>query len=121
MASKIETVSFTAETQSLLATATERERLAIERVSEIQSRVHSLDTQSSMHRQEKSRLAAEVEILQARCDSLEESLAADRAKNAALQSEHARMLEKSKKEKVVMFSCLEKCGLTGMSVVCSLR
>ncbi|XP_062507855.1 TATA element modulatory factor-like isoform X2 [Corticium candelabrum] len=90
------------ETQSLLATATERERLAVEHVAEIQSRVQTLDTQTSSHRQEKSRLAAEVELLQARCDSLEESLAADRAKYTVLQSEHARVIEESKREKIVL-------------------
>lgn len=96
------------ETQSLLAAATERERLALERVTDVQSRLQSLDTQSSTHRQERSRLAAEVELLQARCDGLEESLAADQAKYIALQSEHARLLEQSKKEKLVLEQQLEQ-------------
>ena len=92
--------------------------MALERVAEIQSRMQSLDTQSSTHRQERSRLAAEVELLQARCDGLEESLAADRAKYTALQSERARLLEQSKKEKVESYLsvCLSICPSVPPSV-----
>lgn len=61
------------DTQTSLATAQERERIASEYAQELNARVTSLEAQLSNYRQEKARLAAELEMNQTKLEAAEEA------------------------------------------------
>ena len=66
-------VFFSAEAQGQLASAVEKERVASEKVIDINARLASLESQVSSLRQEKSRLSAELEMERAKAEVLEEA------------------------------------------------
>ena len=62
-----------AEAQGQLAAAVEKERVASEKVIDINARLTSLESQVNSLRQEKSRLSAELEMERAKAEVLEET------------------------------------------------
>ena len=66
-------LSLAAEAQSQLASATEKERQASEKVLELNMRLASLESQVPGLRQERSRLQAQLEMERAKVEVLEES------------------------------------------------
>lgn len=61
-----------ADAQTQLATAQEKERASTERSIELSSRVASLESQVGNYRQEKSRIEAEFELEKAKLEALED-------------------------------------------------
>jgi len=64
---------FTAEAQTQLANATEKERFASEKLMEVNARLSSLESQVSSLRQERSRLLAELEVERTKFELVEEA------------------------------------------------
>ncbi len=65
-------VLISADAQSQLATAQEKERASTERSIELSSKVASLESQVVNYRQEKSRIEAEFELDKAKLEALED-------------------------------------------------
>eukprot|EP00118_Oscarella_pearsei_P020849 m.230413 g.230413 ORF g.230413 m.230413 type:complete len:930 (+) comp40059_c0_seq18:67-2856(+) len=89
-----------ADLNSTLVMSSEKERLANERVRELQAKLQSSESQLSVNRQEKSRLSAETEVLQSRCDLAEGNASKEKARCDTLQKEHARLIGELKREKI---------------------
>ena len=101
---------------SKMVTISEKERQANERILELQARLQSSDSQLASNRQEKSRLAAQVEVLQARCELSDERAAKEKARCDTLQGEQVRLLDDLRREKVDLTTCLIKALIIGLCV-----
>lgn len=64
---------FAAETQNQLAIAMEKERTANEQVIELGSKVTSLETQTTRLKQERSQMAAQLEMLKVKVEMSEDA------------------------------------------------
>jgi len=62
-----------AEAQTQLASATEKERFASEKLMEVNARLSSLESQISVLRQERSRLLADLEVERTKYELVEEA------------------------------------------------
>jgi len=63
----------TAEAQTQLASATEKEHFANDKLLEVSTRLSSLESQISYLRQERSRLLADLEVERTKCELMEET------------------------------------------------
>jgi chromosome segregation ATPase len=95
------------EAQSQLATVTENERFATEKLMEANVRLASLESQISSLRQERSRLLAELELERTKVELIEESKNNETAQKDAARQKLELELTELKKEKMLLESQLE--------------
>jgi chromosome segregation ATPase len=95
------------EAQTQLSAAVEKERSATEKALTLQSRITHLERQTASLRQERSRLAASLELEKAKAETLEESQQRESAKMEALRSSMQQSLEELRKEKEMLERQLE--------------
>ncbi|XP_072028179.1 LOW QUALITY PROTEIN: uncharacterized protein [Amphiura filiformis] len=96
-----------ADSQSQLASATEKERMVTESALEAGSKLASLESQLALMRQEKSRLAAALEMEKAKVESLEENKHRELAQADSQRQTYLKALEDSQREKGALERQLE--------------
>ncbi|KAK1901423.1 TATA element modulatory factor [Dissostichus eleginoides] len=96
-----------ADAQAQLAVAVERERSASEELLSIRSQQASLESQIFQFRQEKARLLAQLEAEKNKREKLEDESTREHVDLENLRGEHNRMLEETKKEKLLLTNQLE--------------
>ncbi|KAL6464362.1 hypothetical protein MHYP_G00266790 [Metynnis hypsauchen] len=96
-----------AEAQAQLAVAVEKERSAIEELHAIKAQLASLESQSSILRQEKGRLQGQLDAERTRREKLEDDNSREHVELENLKGEHARALEEARKEKLLLTNQLE--------------
>ncbi|XP_043108351.1 TATA element modulatory factor [Puntigrus tetrazona] len=96
-----------AEAQTQLAISVEKERSATEELLAIRAQIASLESQTSLLRQEKGRLQGQLDAERVRREKLEDDFSRERVELENLKGEHARGLEEAKKEKLLLTNQLE--------------
>ncbi|KAI8512298.1 TATA element modulatory factor 1 [Branchiostoma belcheri] len=96
-----------AESQSQLAEASEKERMATETMMETRARLTSLESKCALLRQEKSRLLAEIEMERAKVNNMEDARHREQAQLEALQKTSEKQKEDWTKEKLLLENQLE--------------
>ncbi|XP_060925418.1 TATA element modulatory factor [Limanda limanda] len=96
-----------ADAQTQLAVAVEKERSATEDMLSIKSQLVSLDSQNSLLRQEKARFLAQLDAEKNKREKLEDDSSREHVELENLRGEHGRMLEETKKEKLLLANQLE--------------
>lgn len=95
------------EAQSQLAIAVEKERAATEELRFLKSQQASLESQNSLVRQEKARLLAQLDAEKSKREKAEDDSNREHVDLENLRGEHARLLEETKKEKLLLTNQLE--------------
>ncbi|XP_035695818.1 TATA element modulatory factor-like [Branchiostoma floridae] len=95
------------ESQSQLAEASEKERMATETMMETKARLTSLESKCALLRQEKSRLLAEIEMERAKVTNMEDARHREQAQLEALQKTSEKQKEDWTKEKLLLENQLE--------------
>ncbi|CAH1273984.1 TMF1 [Branchiostoma lanceolatum] len=95
------------ESQSQLAEASEKERMATETMMETKARLTSLESKCALLRQEKSRLLAEIEMERAKVNNMEDARHREQAQLEALQKTSEKQKEDWTKEKLLLENQLE--------------
>ncbi|XP_063071019.1 TATA element modulatory factor [Engraulis encrasicolus] len=93
--------------QAQLAVAVEKERAATDELHGLKAQVASLESQSSLLRQEKGRLQGLLEAEKSRRETLEDDISREHVELENLRGEHTRSLEDSRKEKLLLTNQLE--------------
>ncbi|XP_041944575.1 TATA element modulatory factor isoform X2 [Alosa sapidissima] len=93
--------------EAQLAVAVEKERAATDELHGLKAQVASLESQSSLLRQEKGRLQGLLEAEKSRRERLEDDISREHVELTNLRGEHSRALEEAKKEKLLMTNQLE--------------
>ncbi|XP_062401884.1 TATA element modulatory factor isoform X2 [Sardina pilchardus] len=93
--------------EAQLAVAVEKERAATDELHGLRAQVASLESQSSLLRQEKGRLQGLLEAEKSRRERLEDDISREHVELENLRGEHSRALEEAKKEKLLMTNQLE--------------
>uniref|UniRef100_H3D0M5 TATA element modulatory factor 1 n=1 Tax=Tetraodon nigroviridis TaxID=99883 RepID=H3D0M5_TETNG len=98
-----------ADTQTQLAVAVEKERSASEELMSFKSQLVSLESQNSLFRQEKARLLSQLEAEKNKREKLEDECCRyqEHVELENLRGEHTRVLEETKKEKLLLNNQLE--------------
>ncbi|XP_019642042.1 PREDICTED: TATA element modulatory factor-like isoform X2 [Branchiostoma belcheri] len=96
-----------AESQSQLAEASEKERMATETMMETRARLTSLESKCALLRQEKSRLLAEIKMERAKVNNMEDARHREQAQLEALQKTSEKQKEDWTKEKLLLENQLE--------------
>ncbi|KAL2091395.1 hypothetical protein ACEWY4_013658 [Coilia grayii] len=95
------------EAQAQLAIAVEKERAATDELHGLKAQVASLESQSSLLRQEKGRLQGLLEAEKTRREKLEDDISREHVELENLRGEHTRSLEEGRKEKLLLTNQLE--------------
>ncbi|KAF4107584.1 TATA element modulatory factor isoform X1 [Onychostoma macrolepis] len=96
-----------ADAQAQLAVSVEKERSATEELLAIRAQIASLESQTSLLRQEKGRLQGQLDAERMRREKLEDDFSREHVELENLKGEHARVLEEAKKEKLLLTNQLE--------------
>uniref|UniRef100_H2SPJ5 TATA element modulatory factor 1 n=1 Tax=Takifugu rubripes TaxID=31033 RepID=H2SPJ5_TAKRU len=95
------------DSQAQLAISVEKERSASEELMSFKSQLASLESQNSLFRQEKARLLSQLEAEKNKREKLEDDCCRDHIELENLRGEHMRVLEETKKEKLLLNNQLE--------------
>ncbi|XP_053325419.1 TATA element modulatory factor [Spea bombifrons] len=95
------------ESQTLLASAVEKERACTEELLAVKTQVSAVESQNSLLRQEKSRFQAQLEAEKARLSKLEEEHSRNQVELENLMTEYKKTVEEARKEKTLLTSQLE--------------
>ncbi|XP_051956922.1 TATA element modulatory factor [Xyrauchen texanus] len=96
-----------ADAQAQLAVSVEKERSATEELHAIRAQIASLESQTSLLRQDKGRLQGQLDAERMRLEKLEDDFSRERVELDNLKGEHSRLLEVTKKEKLLLTNQLE--------------
>ncbi|OCT83464.1 TATA element modulatory factor [Xenopus laevis] len=96
-----------AESQTLLASAVEKERASTEEVLTFKTQISAIESQNSLLRQEKSRLQAQLEVEKSRLLKMEEDHSRNQVELENIKLEFMKAMEEAKKEKSLLSSQLE--------------
>ncbi|XP_051528913.1 TATA element modulatory factor-like isoform X2 [Myxocyprinus asiaticus] len=96
-----------ADAQAQLAVSVEKERSATEELHAIRAQIASLESQTSLLRQDKGRLQGQLDAERMRREKLEDDFSRERVELENLKGEHSRLLEEAKKEKLLLTNQLE--------------
>uniref|UniRef100_F6VGA5 TATA element modulatory factor 1 n=1 Tax=Xenopus tropicalis TaxID=8364 RepID=F6VGA5_XENTR len=95
------------ESQTLLASAVEKERASTEELLAIKTQISAIESQNSLLRQEKIRLQAQLEVEKSRLVKIEEDHSRNQVELEHLKMEFMKAMEEAKKEKSLLSSQLE--------------
>ncbi|XP_051967853.1 TATA element modulatory factor-like isoform X2 [Xyrauchen texanus] len=93
--------------QAQLAVSVEKERSATEELLAIRVQIASLQSQTSLLRQEKGRLQGQLDAEKMRREKLEDDFSREHVELENLKGEHTRVLEEAKREKLLLTNQLE--------------
>ncbi|MBN3286277.1 TMF1 factor, partial [Polyodon spathula] len=96
-----------ADAQAQLAAAVEKERAAIEELLTIKSQMATIESQNSLIRQEKSLLQVQLESEKSKRERLEDESSREHEELENVKADYTRLLEESKKQKMLLTSQLE--------------
>ncbi|OCT85945.1 hypothetical protein XELAEV_18024114mg [Xenopus laevis] len=95
------------ESQTLLASAVEKERASTEELLAFKTQISAIESQNSLLRQEKSRLQAQLEVEKNRLLKLEEDHSRNQVELETIKMEFMKAMQEAKKEKSHLSSQLE--------------
>ncbi|XP_056591379.1 TATA element modulatory factor isoform X1 [Triplophysa dalaica] len=96
-----------ADAQAQLAVSVQKERSATEELLAIRAQITSLESQTSLLRQEKGRLQGQMDAERMRREKLEDDFSRERVELDNLKVDHTRVLEEAKKDKLLLTNQLE--------------
>ncbi|KAI7794980.1 putative TATA element modulatory factor [Triplophysa rosa] len=96
-----------ADAQAQLAVSVEKERSATEELLAIRAQITSLESQTSLLRQDKGRLQGQLDAERMRREKLEDDFSRERVELDNLKADHTRVVEDAKKEKLLLTNQLE--------------
>ncbi|XP_063797009.1 TATA element modulatory factor [Pseudophryne corroboree] len=96
-----------AESQTLLASAVEKERASTEELLSMKTHVSAIESQNSLLRQEKSRFQAQLEVERSRLLKMEEEHSRNEVELENLRVEYQKLVDETRKEKALLNSQLE--------------
>ncbi|KAM4651597.1 TATA element modulatory factor [Discoglossus pictus] len=95
------------ESQTMLASAVEKERASTEELLSIKTQIAAIESQNSLLRQEKSRFQAQLEVEKCRLSKMEEEHGRNQVELENLTMEYRKTVEEARKEKTLLTSQLE--------------
>ncbi|KAM4722207.1 TATA element modulatory factor isoform 2-T2 [Rhinophrynus dorsalis] len=87
------------ESQTLLASAVEKERASTEELLSIKTQISAIESQNSLLRQEKSRFQAQLEVEKSRLSQMEEEHSRNQVELENIKMEYKKTVEEARKEK----------------------
>ncbi|XP_075039513.1 TATA element modulatory factor [Mixophyes fleayi] len=95
------------ESQTLLASAVEKERASTEEFISVKTHISAIESQNSLLRQEKGRFQAQLEVEKLRLSKMEEEHSRNQVELENLKEDYQKMVEEARKEKALLNSQLE--------------
>lgn len=96
-----------ADAQAQLAFSVEKERSATEELLAIRAQIASLESQTSLLRQEKGRLQGQLDAERMRREKLEDDFSREHVELHNLKADHTRVVDEAKKDKLLFTNQLE--------------